>query len=121
LNLIAGKRAKSSTAYASALSYLRAARALLTDKDWDEDYGLIFSIEYDTAECELLTADMVAAENRLSILAHRAKRAHDVAFVTRLRVTLYTIWVGAIAVSRYVLNTCEAAALIGRCTRPAMK
>jgi PAS domain S-box-containing protein len=91
LNLIAGKRAKSSTAYASALSYLRAARALLTDKDWDEDYGLIFSIEYDTAECELLTADMTAAENRLSTLAHRAKRAHDVALVTSLRVTLYTI------------------------------
>src|SRR5712671_963914 len=91
LNLIAGKRAKSSTAYASALSYLRAARALLTDKDWDEDDGLIFSIEYDTAECELLTADMVAAESRLSILAQRAKRAHDVALVTRLRVTLYTI------------------------------
>ncbi|MFL6602922.1 MAG: AAA family ATPase [Steroidobacteraceae bacterium] len=91
LNLIAGKRAKSSTAYASALSYLRAARALLTDKDWDEDYGLIFSIEYETAEWELLTADMVAAENRLSMLAERAKRAHDVALVTRLRVTLYTI------------------------------
>src|SRR5260370_29133811 len=57
LNLLAGKRAKSSTAYASAFSYLRAARALLTDKDWDQDYGLILSIQYDTPECELLTAD----------------------------------------------------------------
>src|ERR1700688_5161004 len=35
LNLIAGKRAKSSTAYTSALSYLNTARALLTDEAWD--------------------------------------------------------------------------------------
>jgi PAS domain S-box-containing protein len=91
LNLIAGRRAKGSTAYTSALSYLRAARAALTEKDWDHEYELIFSIEYDTAECELLTANMMAAENRLSMLAQRAKRAHDIALVTGLRVTLYKI------------------------------
>jgi PAS domain S-box-containing protein len=89
LNLIAGRRAKTSTAYASALSYLAAARALLTEDSWDENYGLIFSIEYDTAECELLTADMVAAERRLSMLAQRAKGGHDIAVVARLRLTLY--------------------------------
>ena len=91
LNLIAGRRAKGSTAYTSALSYLRTARAALTEKDWDHEYGLIFSIEYDTAECELLTADMVAAENWLSMLAQRAKPAHDIARVTSLRVMLYKI------------------------------
>jgi predicted ATPase len=43
------------------------------------------------AECELLSADMAAAENRLLMLAQRAKRARDIALVTGLRVTLYTI------------------------------
>src|SRR5262249_37144661 len=86
---MAGRRAKSSTAYTSALSYLRAARALLTEENWDQDYELIFSIEYDTAECELQTADMVAADNRLSMLAQRAKGGHDTAVVIRLRLTLY--------------------------------
>jgi predicted ATPase len=90
LNLMAGKRAKSSTAYASALSYLGTARALLTEQSWDEDYELIFSIECNTAECEFLTADMVPAENRLLMLAQRAKGAHDIALVTRLRMALYT-------------------------------
>jgi predicted ATPase len=90
LNLMAGKRAKSSTAYASALSYLRAARALLTERSWDEDYELIFSVECDTAECEFLTADMVPAENRLLMLAQRDKGTHDIAAVTRLRMALYT-------------------------------
>ncbi|UWZ85206.1 AAA family ATPase [Occallatibacter riparius] len=90
LNFIAGKRAKVSTAYASALRLLAAGRSLLTDETWDSNYDLIFSIEYLTAECELLTADMAAAEDRLSMLAQRAKNAHDMAIVTRLRLTLYT-------------------------------
>jgi predicted ATPase len=90
LNCIAGRRAKTSTAYASALKYLAAGRALLTEASWDDNYELIFSIEYPMAECELMTADMAAAENRLSMLAERAKSAHDIAVVTRLRLTLYT-------------------------------
>ncbi|MCC8935668.1 AAA family ATPase [Bradyrhizobium sp. Arg68] len=90
LNLMAGKRAKSSAAYASALSYLGAARVLLTERSWDEDYELIFSVECDTAECELLTANMTSAENRLLMLAQHTKRAHDIAVVTRLRIALYT-------------------------------
>ncbi|HEX4164384.1 MAG TPA: AAA family ATPase [Bryobacteraceae bacterium] len=90
LNFIAGRRAKSSTAYASALKYLAAGRALLTDETWDDNYELIFQIEHLLAECELLTADMGAAENRLSMLAQRAKAGHDMAIVTRLRLTLYT-------------------------------
>src|SRR5262249_140772 len=90
LNLIAGRRAKTSTAYASALKYLHAGRGLLTDEIWKHKYDLIFSIEYLLAECELLTTDMVAAENRLFMLAEQAKGAHDIALVTRLRLTLYT-------------------------------
>jgi predicted ATPase/GAF domain-containing protein len=90
LNLMAGKRAKSSTAYASALLYLGAAWRLLTEQSWQKEYELVFSVECETAECELLTADMASAENRLSMLAQRAKRARDIADVTRLRIALYT-------------------------------
>jgi PAS domain S-box-containing protein len=89
-NLIAGRRAKMSTAYASALSYVAAGRALLTDENWDHNYELIFAIEYLMAECELLTTQMVAAENRLSMLAQRARNQHHMAVVARLRITLYT-------------------------------
>ena len=90
LNLIAGQRAKGSTAYATAVKYLKAARAQLTEMTWDTDFRLIFTIEQLLAECELLTADMDAAETRLSILARRASALHDVAVVTRLQITLYT-------------------------------
>ena len=85
-----GRRAKNATAYDSALKYLRAGSALLTEDTWPRNYELVFSIEYLMAECELLTADMAAAENRLSRLVHRTKNRHDFCVVTRLRLTLYT-------------------------------
>ena len=90
LNLIAGRRAKVSTAYASALKYLGAGRALLTEETWERNYPLIFWTEYLMAECELLTADKVAAENRLAQLPQRANNRHDFCIATRLRLTLYT-------------------------------
>ncbi len=90
LNLMAGKRAKASTAYASALKYLHAGRSLLSEETWQHNHGLIFSIETLMAECELLTADMAAAEGRLTMLAQRAGSRHDFAVVTRLQITLYT-------------------------------
>jgi PAS domain S-box-containing protein len=90
LNLIAARRAKLSIAYASALSYMKAGRKLLTEESWSTDYEVIFSLELLMAECELLTADMGSAEKRLSMLAQRAKSEHDVALVTRLRLTLFT-------------------------------
>ncbi len=90
LNLIAGKRAKASTAYASALKYFHAGRSLLSEETWERNYHLIFSIESLMAECELLTGAMVAAESRLTMLAWRARGRHDFAVVTRLQLTLYT-------------------------------
>ena len=90
LDLIAAKRAKISTAFTSALKYLRAARSLLTEATWERNYDLIFSIECLMAECELLTAEMVEAERRLTMLSQRAKTRHDFAVVTRLQLTLYT-------------------------------
>jgi PAS domain S-box-containing protein len=90
LNLIAGRRAKISTAYASALSYLAAGQKLLVGESWDREYQLLFAINCLMAECELLTANMAAAEDRLSMLAARAGDGHGIALVTRLRLTLYT-------------------------------
>src|SRR6202035_798888 len=75
---------------ASALKYLGAGRALLTEATWERSYTLIFETEYLMAECELLTADKVAAEDRLSLLPQRANNRHDFCVATRLRLTLYT-------------------------------
>ena len=89
LNLMAGKRAKSSTAYASALSYLIAGRALVTESCWERNYQLVFALELHRAECEFLTGDD-AAEQRLSMLSSRARNLIDLAAVASLRQVLYT-------------------------------
>jgi signal transduction histidine kinase len=89
LNLIAGKRAKISTAYASALEYLVAGCALLAEDSWEQRYALTFALAFERAECEFLTGD-IAAEKRLSMLSERAKDLIDSAVVARLRTELYT-------------------------------
>ena len=90
LNLIAGKRAKASTAYASALSYLIAGAALLPDDCWDWQHELAFSLQLHRAECEFVTGALVDAEDRLSALGTRAANAIEHAAVARLRLDLYT-------------------------------
>ena len=90
LNLVAGERAKTSTAYASALTYFVAGRALLTEQSWERRYALTFALEFQRAECELLTGEFAAAEERLSILSRRAADLVDRAAVARLQTELYT-------------------------------
>jgi PAS domain S-box-containing protein len=91
LNLMAGKRAKDATAYASALAYLTAGRALLPEDCWERCGALTFALEVYRAECEFLTGDFAAAEGRLSGLSKRARRLVDLATVTRLKEELFTM------------------------------
>jgi predicted ATPase len=52
LNLLAGKRAKASTAYTAALKYLISGVALLPGDSWERRHELIFELELHRAECE---------------------------------------------------------------------
>ncbi len=90
LNLIAGKRAKAATAYASALSYLVAGVALLRTDCWERRHELAFALELNRAECEFLTGDLAAADEHLAELSKRACNAVERAAVACLRVDLYT-------------------------------
>ena len=90
LNLIAGKRAKASTAYASALTYLIAGAALLAEDCWERRHELIFALELDRAECEFLTGALAEAEQRLAALSTRAATTVERATVACLRMDLYT-------------------------------
>ena len=55
LNLIAGKRAKASTAYASARMYFATGAAFLPEDCWARRHDLAFELELGWAECEFLT------------------------------------------------------------------
>ena len=91
LNLIAGKRAKGSTAYASALTYLNAGAALLAEDCWERRRELIFALELNRAECELLTGQLSVAEERLAALSNRAATTVEQASVACLRMDVCTV------------------------------
>jgi len=90
LNLIAGKRAKAATAYASALIYFNAGAAMLVEDGWECQHELIFQLELHRAECEFLTGALAEAEQRLAALSTRAANTLERATVACLGVDLYT-------------------------------
>jgi PAS domain S-box-containing protein len=89
-NLRAALRAKSSVAYASALSYLTAGGQLLTDDALERRHELWFALEMNRAECEFLTGQLPAAEQRLMALSQRASTAVEQAEVACLQLDVYT-------------------------------
>lgn len=63
LNLAAGKRAKASIAYESALRYITAGIDMLTDDSWQYRYELMLSLHVEGAEAAYLSADFAVAES----------------------------------------------------------
>ena len=90
LNLIAGKRAKASTAYASALTYLDLGATLLAEDSWERRRELIFALELNRAECEFLTGLLSTAEERLAALSNRATTTVEQAIVACLHMDVCT-------------------------------
>jgi PAS domain S-box-containing protein len=90
LNLLAGRRAKATTAYASALTYLTTGDALLPEDSWERRHELTFALALHRAECEFLTGALAEAEQRLAALSSRAANTVERATVACLRADLYT-------------------------------
>nr|WP_294974876.1 ATP-binding sensor histidine kinase [uncultured Pseudomonas sp.] len=84
-NLLAGQRAKASSAYASALTYLGAGAELLDDDCRERRHELCFALELNRAECEFLTGQLARADARLAGLAVRAASTVERAAVACLQ------------------------------------
>jgi PAS domain S-box-containing protein len=91
LNLMAGKRSKAATAYASALVFFTAGCDLLAPDCWEERYELTFALELGRAECESLSGRTAAAEQRLALLAQRANGLVDAAAVASAQTALFAM------------------------------
>ena len=89
LNLIAGKRAKASTAYVSALKYFITGEACLTNEVWERRHDLVFQLELNRSECEFLTGEPAAAAERLEALRARAADTVELAMATSLGIDIY--------------------------------
>lgn len=72
LNLHAGCKAKTSTAYLSAKNYLQAGLTLLAPLDWDKQHHLIFSLYKELASCQYLSGEFSEVKTIFKELIHRA-------------------------------------------------
>jgi PAS domain S-box-containing protein len=86
--LAAARRAKLTSAYVSALRYVKAGLDLLSRGALD-DNDLLFALELELAECELLTGSFADAESRLLDLSGRARDRLEKADVVRVQSSLY--------------------------------
>ncbi|BDI15650.1 hypothetical protein ANSO36C_14520 [Nostoc cf. commune SO-36] len=91
LNLIAAKKAKSSTAYTPAKRFFRVAMNLLAENTWIEQYEQTFSLFRELAECEFLTGNLEQAEELFELLMLKAKSNIDKSNIYTLQIRLYQV------------------------------
>jgi predicted ATPase/signal transduction histidine kinase len=91
LSLRAGRRAKASSAYASASLYLSTGMALLDEHDWGGQYELTFSLWLQRAEAEFLIGNFDEAGQLIAELLSRAKSKVDLAAVYQVKILLHTV------------------------------
>jgi predicted ATPase/signal transduction histidine kinase len=91
IDLRAGRKAKTSAAYASACAYLAAGMALLDERDWGSQYNLMFSLRLERAECEFLTGNFDTTERLIGELLQRGASKVDQAAAYHLKVLLHTV------------------------------
>ena len=89
IDLRAGRKAKTSAAYASARVYFAAGMELLDERDWGSQYELTFDLWLERAECEFLIGNFEKAEQLIAELLHRAVSKVDQAAVYRLKVQFH--------------------------------
>ncbi|MCI0691834.1 PAS domain S-box protein [candidate division KSB1 bacterium] len=110
LNLAAGKKAKSSTAYQAALGYHKTGINLLTEQHWEFDYDLLLALHIGAAECEYLCGNFAEAEAAFDHVLFKARTRLDKANVYNLKLLQYE------SMSRYheaIRLGSEALALFG--------
>lgn len=88
LNLQAGRKAKASAAYVSAVRHLTAGLAVLPP---DTRCPLAYSLNLERAECELLARDLGAAEESLRLALSHARTRAEKANVYRVSLELYAV------------------------------
>jgi len=89
-NLEAGRRAKASTAYEQALSYLRRGIELLSDTLWETQYELAYDLYRERFELEHLCGHSERADAVFDVLMANARSVLEKSEVYKIRIALYT-------------------------------
>jgi len=90
LNLIAGRKAKQSAAYESALRHLTLATDWLTADDWERNYEMAFGLYKDRIECEFLCSHPEVADQLVQSVTARTRNRLDQAALTGIQAAAYS-------------------------------
>jgi predicted ATPase/signal transduction histidine kinase len=90
LNLIAGSRAKSATAYAAAVNYFNIGMKLLAPDSWDKEYELTLGIYESAAESEYLNTNFEASHKLINLTLQKARTALEKVKVYEIQIQSYT-------------------------------
>ncbi|HEX6287535.1 MAG TPA: AAA family ATPase [Herpetosiphonaceae bacterium] len=90
MNLMAGRKAKASTAYPAAREYLSIGMACLPENAWDEHYELALDFYKQRSECEYLTGNFDTAEEYFAVILERAQSNLEKVDVYITHMLLYT-------------------------------
>ncbi|MGD1808630.1 AAA family ATPase [Dapis sp. BLCC M126] len=92
LNLIAGQKAKLSTAYEAAKGYFNLGIKLLGGyRAWKESYNLVFQIHLALAEVQLMSVDFDSLDRTIDILLNFVKSSLDTTKVYEIKVDRYSL------------------------------
>ncbi len=86
LNLVAGKRAKSSAAHASAYKYLFLGRQLLGNSGWERQYELMLELSVEASEAAYLQANFEEMERLVQEVLQQAKTLLDKVKVYEIKI-----------------------------------
>jgi predicted ATPase/signal transduction histidine kinase/CheY-like chemotaxis protein len=89
LNLLAGRRAKQSTAYEPALHYFKAGMNILAVDSWETQYKLTLNFYLEKIECNYLLRQFKRAEELVYQALEQAKSNLDKASINSIRLTHY--------------------------------
>jgi predicted ATPase/signal transduction histidine kinase/tRNA A-37 threonylcarbamoyl transferase component Bud32 len=89
MNLIAGRRALGSTAYATAIKYLTTGIKLLKDDSWERKYELTLSLYETAAEAAYLVGDFEQMEQLVEVVLQRAKTLLEKVKVYEVKIKAY--------------------------------
>jgi len=89
LNLIAGRKAKGSTAYTAALKYLTVALELLASDSWDNQYNLTLALYIEISEIAYLSTNFQQMDKWANVVLQQSKTLLD-------KVKIYEIKISAL-------------------------
>ncbi len=90
LNLLSGKKAKSTAAHESALNYFLTGLDLLDPSTWITDYDLTLELHIEAAECSYFIGDIDQMEKIADVVLARANQILDKTRIYEIKIQAYT-------------------------------